>query len=114
MKYCAICKFAIDGHGNNGAPLVNGEVCDKCNAKVVKARIQEAMRMQPKINSMDAHIYAEYRKRVEKYVEKSGDEFIEVGKHEALKQLADELSLEYEDVRWCVLRYCRYLMGEKK
>lgn len=39
---CKLCKMEIGTYGNNGAPLVNGKVCDTCNTKVVIARMNLA------------------------------------------------------------------------
>lgn len=41
FKKCALCKNDIIGYGNNGQPLVNGQVCDECNKKVILARLKE-------------------------------------------------------------------------
>lgn len=37
---CSICRGQFMGYGNNGAPLVNGRVCDLCNMFVIQHRIQ--------------------------------------------------------------------------
>ena len=37
---CKICGNKIYGYGNNGAPLVNGYVCNECNKEVLKARLE--------------------------------------------------------------------------
>ena len=39
---CTNCEQPITGHGNNGAPLFDGEVCDNCNSLVIAARMQDA------------------------------------------------------------------------
>ena len=36
---CAICGGPIYGHGNNAEPLAEGRCCDRCNEKVISARI---------------------------------------------------------------------------
>lgn len=39
---CGICEETITGWPNNGAPVVDGDVCDKCNQeKVIPARMAE-------------------------------------------------------------------------
>lgn len=38
-KKCKLCKKEIIGYGNNGEPLVKGQVCDDCNKKVILARL---------------------------------------------------------------------------
>lgn len=39
---CALCDAEIKGSGNNAAPLAEGVCCDKCNEKVVAARVKQA------------------------------------------------------------------------
>lgn len=39
---CALCDAEIKGTGNNAAPLAEGVCCDKCNEKVVAARVKQA------------------------------------------------------------------------
>lgn len=42
-KLCCICGKAIEGHGNNAAPLADGECCDECNmTRVVPERLRMA------------------------------------------------------------------------
>jgi hypothetical protein len=36
---CKLCNKASKGYGHNGQPLVNGQVCDKCNTPVIMSRI---------------------------------------------------------------------------
>jgi hypothetical protein len=45
-KTCPLCGEKYDGYGNNPAPLVvEGQVCDDCNAtRVIPARIVEIRR----------------------------------------------------------------------
>jgi hypothetical protein len=38
---CKLCENKIEGHGNNGEPLVKGQVCKGCNWKVIKERIKQ-------------------------------------------------------------------------
>lgn len=40
-KNCVLCGEEITGYGHNGEPLVKGQVCDKCNSKVIIARLKE-------------------------------------------------------------------------
>lgn len=40
MNKCDNCGCSYVGHGHNGAPLVDGFVCDACNGKVMIARIK--------------------------------------------------------------------------
>lgn len=40
---CAICGGPIEGYGNNADPLAKGKCCDRCNAKVISARIDRMM-----------------------------------------------------------------------
>lgn len=40
FKKCALCKNDIIGYGNNGQPLVNGQVCDECNKKSYFSKIE--------------------------------------------------------------------------
>ena len=40
---CAICDMPYGRWGNNGAPLVAGRVCDRCNVDVVEFRMDCAM-----------------------------------------------------------------------
>lgn len=37
---CVICGKEIQGYGNNAEPLKKGRCCDKCNAKVILARLK--------------------------------------------------------------------------
>lgn len=39
-QICALCNQNYEGWGNNGRPLIEGEVCDECNKKVVKYRLE--------------------------------------------------------------------------
>lgn len=46
---CVICDDQFSGYGNNAEPVKDGKCCDKCNfAVVVKARIEELIKNQPK------------------------------------------------------------------
>ena len=36
---CVLCKQFYEGFGNNAEPLAEGRCCDKCNEKVISARI---------------------------------------------------------------------------
>ena len=40
---CVLCDKESEGHGNNPVPLcwTGGKCCDKCNEKVVIARIMQ-------------------------------------------------------------------------
>ena len=40
---CAICERALVFGGNNGAPLLDGKVCNKCNTEVINFRMGIAM-----------------------------------------------------------------------
>ena len=40
---CALCNQYIQGYGNNGAPLIDGIVCDTCNVKVIVCRLTQAL-----------------------------------------------------------------------
>lgn len=40
-KKCCICGKEYEGWGNNAQPLAEGQCCDGCNKKVIKARIEE-------------------------------------------------------------------------
>tara|TARA_R110000772_G_scaffold4967_1_gene17567 strand:- start:667 stop:1500 length:834 start_codon:yes stop_codon:yes gene_type:complete len=40
---CAICERALVFGGNNGAPLIAGKVCNKCNTEVINFRMGIAM-----------------------------------------------------------------------
>lgn len=40
-KKCCICGREFEGWGNNVEPLAEGQCCDECNKKVIKARIEE-------------------------------------------------------------------------
>ena len=43
--YCRICGEMIHGYGNNGRPVIEGVVCDKCHRKyVIPARLREIQR----------------------------------------------------------------------
>ena len=37
---CVVCGKEIQGYGNNAEPLKKGRCCDKCNAKVILARLK--------------------------------------------------------------------------
>lgn len=43
-KKCCICGKEYESRGNNAWPLAEGECCDKCNEKVIEARIEELYR----------------------------------------------------------------------
>ena len=43
---CTICKDMIEGHGHNGDPLVNGQVCNGCNWKVIRERISKITKLK--------------------------------------------------------------------
>lgn len=48
---CAICNKEIKGYPHNGRPLVDGQVCENCNWKVIQERmrrIKEAEAEEPK------------------------------------------------------------------
>lgn len=46
VRKCCICHRPIVGHGHNAAPLrKSGIACDKCQHKVLLARIKETGRM---------------------------------------------------------------------
>ena len=36
---CVICLNEYKGYGNNALPLDSGLCCDKCNIKVIQARL---------------------------------------------------------------------------
>lgn len=40
MKKCCICGKEYAGYGHNAQPLQDGRCCDKCNKKVIVARIK--------------------------------------------------------------------------
>lgn len=40
MFQCGVCTEVEHGHGNNGQPLVEGQVCDTCNGLVLLERIR--------------------------------------------------------------------------
>lgn len=37
---CVMCQQTYDGYGNNGMPLIEGNVCDVCNFQVILFRMQ--------------------------------------------------------------------------
>lgn len=39
MRKCVLCGKEFSGYGNNAEPLKKGVCCDKCNQKVILARI---------------------------------------------------------------------------
>lgn len=39
---CSLCGKEIEGYPNEGYPLTEGKVCDKCNWKVIRARMDLA------------------------------------------------------------------------
>lgn len=46
-QYCALCSQLLQGtrDSNNGRPLVDGRVCNRCNeARVIPERIRVAIR----------------------------------------------------------------------
>lgn len=50
---CCICGKAISGFGNNPSPLVTvdgARCCDKCNWKVIVARLKQANKENPNDN----------------------------------------------------------------
>lgn len=54
---CALCGEEIKGYGNNGQPLVNGLVCDKCNEeKVIPERLKR-MKDNFKTESLDDNYF---------------------------------------------------------
>lgn len=64
---CVLCGAEIKGHGNNPAPLANeGVCCDECNAKVLKARVEEA-----KAAKRNEYAREYYKRNREKLVEAS-------------------------------------------
>lgn len=38
-RICCICHYSYTGDGNSAYPIASGRCCDKCNNKVIKARI---------------------------------------------------------------------------
>ena len=40
-KKCANCRCTYIGHGHNGAPLVEGFICDTCQVEVLEMRLKE-------------------------------------------------------------------------
>ena len=38
---CMICKRKFQGYGHNADPLAEGLCCDKCNLKVMYARVMK-------------------------------------------------------------------------
>ena len=46
LMQCAMCRETVRCFGNNGQPLVDGEVCDKCNAQVMKERFRATTRRE--------------------------------------------------------------------
>jgi len=46
MNKCVLCKKKFVGFGNNPAPLAKlGKCCDKCNIKVIIARLNYSKRL---------------------------------------------------------------------
>lgn len=43
MTQCAHCNQPVTGHGHNGVPLVDGTVCDTCNALVIQERVRQIL-----------------------------------------------------------------------
>lgn len=41
MNKCSICRKEYDGYGHNADPINSGRCCNKCNKKVLKARMVE-------------------------------------------------------------------------
>ena len=39
-KKCVNCECSYIGHGHNGAPLVEGFICDACQVKVLEMRLK--------------------------------------------------------------------------
>ena len=46
LMTCAMCRETIRCYGNNGNPLVDGDVCNDCNASVVAARFRAMTRRE--------------------------------------------------------------------
>lgn len=43
IRTCALCGQEIRGYPNNGSPVTDGPVCDRCNAqKVIPARLKKS------------------------------------------------------------------------
>lgn len=40
-QQCCICSKTYYGYGNNAEPIKHGKCCDKCNLKVIIARIEK-------------------------------------------------------------------------
>ena len=38
-KICVLCGGSYEGEGNNAEPLAEGKCCDKCNERVLSARV---------------------------------------------------------------------------
>ena len=49
-KICTICKSKYEGYGNNAEPINNGLCCDKCNTKVINARLNMLVKRYAKSN----------------------------------------------------------------
>lgn len=49
MKICCLCKKKYTGWGNNAEPLKSGRCCDKCNTKVILARIKQLFKNYDKL-----------------------------------------------------------------
>ena len=41
-RICMRCGIEFEGYGHNGAPLVIGRVCDRCNLSVILERLRRA------------------------------------------------------------------------
>lgn len=44
VHICSICDKAYNGYGNNARPISKGRCCDKCNSKVIMARISQLVK----------------------------------------------------------------------
>lgn len=47
---CCLCGRSQRGYGNNAEPLnSDGRCCDKCNEKVVQARMNQMIQFEPNL-----------------------------------------------------------------
>jgi len=50
MSKCDNCGCSYVGYGHNGAPLVDGFVCDACNKEVITERMEANQRATNKVS----------------------------------------------------------------
>ena len=40
LNWCMMCRVEFRGYGNNARPVLDGVVCDECNAAVLRERLR--------------------------------------------------------------------------